>query len=1014
MVAAIRFSGRRSMLPADAVQRTPPPPPAPLQHDHDAAVQAPALHGGRSDVPPPTHYAEHTVQSGETLSEISKRYQAPVPLLQAANPDIADPDRIHVGQKVAVPIGPGYGSEPTEVQVKPGQTLSQLAAQYKQPLGDIVNANRHGIADPDRIRVGQQIWIPGVIAPLPTANVNPTPAPAPTPIDAASKATDAALQRVVSAQKTYDDVAASTQGSGAALPYLAQNLADAKGQLSSAVGNELTLRTQTALPPGHGATEADYAKAGAAIAQRQQGHPAEAKLVGDTLKALATQRQVDAIVAPAKAETDPLKAVQVLNQGFAKAPPEVRDAVLASPDVQALITKAADWADQPLVAKPDNAAGPQAPALQTMQRLDQLTQGLDRDLAARVVGQALPGFEKYAKNYEQNYGSQPVGPTGVATMMKVLDRVAGTPAGDADIDRFAALGIWNEDSVRNAIAEGATPAYAIALAKQPGVDSPRVLQAALDGVATFRQKISDDAGAYGKQMAELGWLVQNHGGVMTPDQLDKAIADYAKDKGPDWQKKTEQLKNTLADDGAKLMAQLQALQHLPPELGALQGQANQTVQDALNDPKAHLAISTALQQRPALSTGAEGNKLLSFFSDAQFVSTSKLTDQARKLASEFATAHVKSTVLAKIGDFDPADPASVARAKDALEELRSSRFASVLGVSDSNLNKAIDALEATIPQAGESAADTAKRVAKLNDTLDGFKGFDKATFAGQMLRGLGIALAGVGFLASASKAQADPSLKNDLKVIVDAAGLGQKGTELLIGLGKVDADSTLGKLGGSAAAKFLGVLSAGFDVWNSAEAFSKGDIPAGVLYGVGAGGGLLAAFGAGSLAGPIGIGLVVVSVVGLGIWNHVKDANQHEPDSDGGVSMRFLQHAGFSEQAARALVDQSGDGRSPVPLLQRYAELKGLHMDNAADRQKLVDWVNAMPSDKLAALRDDMHHELDHIDGDVSRFNASADDDGMVVPDIANRPWFARFGDAEPHSAAQLDAMLKVLQLPAL
>ena len=52
----------------------------------------------------------------------------------------------------------------------------------------------------------------------------------------------------------------------------------------------------------------------------------------------------------------------------------------------------------------------------------------------------------------------------------------------------------------------------------------------------------------------------------------------------------------------------------------------------------------------------------------------------------------------------------------------------------------------------------------------------------------------------------------------------------------------------------------------------------------------MAALGAGSIAGPIGIGLVVVSVVGLGIWNSVKEANKHEPGNDGGVSTRFLQH----------------------------------------------------------------------------------------------------------------------------
>lgn len=94
--------------------------------------------------------------------------------------------------------------------------------------------------------------------------------------------------------------------------------------------------------------------------------------------------------------------------------------------------------------------------------------------------------------------------------------------------------------------------------------------------------------------------------------------------------------------------------------------------------------------------------------------------------------------------------------------------------------------------------------------------------------------------------------------------------------------------------------------------------------GVGATGGVMAALGAGSIAGPIGIGLVVVSVVGLGIWNSVKEANKHEPGNDGGVSTRFLQHAGLSESAAAALNDQSGEGYNVMPMLARYAQTKGL------------------------------------------------------------------------------------------
>jgi hypothetical protein len=183
---------------------------------------------------------------------------------------------------------------------------------------------------------------------------------------------------------------------------------------------------------------------------------------------------------------------------------------------------------------------------------------------------------------------------------------------------------------------------------------------------------------------------------------------------------------------------------------------------------------------------------------------------------------------------------------------------------------------------------------------------------------------------------------------------------------------------------------------------------------VGAGGGLLAALGTGSLAGPIGLGLVVVSAVGLAIWNGTKEANKHEFDSDGGASKRFLEHAGFDAEASRALVDHSGDGYSTVPLLEQYARTQGLDLADPADHGRYVQWVNDMPAEKLAALRDSLHRTADEFEGDASRFKATADDDKWVVPDTAQRPWFAATGSAQPESAAQLNAVLTVLGVPAL
>ena len=169
--------------------------------------------------------------------------------------------------------------------------------------------------------------------------------------------------------------------------------------------------------------------------------------------------------------------------------------------------------------------------------------------------------------------------------------------------------------------------------------------------------------------------------------------------------------------------------------------------------------------------------------------------------------------------------------------------------------------------------------------------------------------------------------------------------------------------------------------------------------------------------GPVGwagLALVGISAAGLAIWGGVKESRKHEPDSDGGTSMRFLQHAGLTEQAARALTDQSGEGYSVVPLLSRYAQLKGMKLEDPQQQQKLVNWINGMSADQLAALRNNLHHTADDFDGDPSRLPLTADSDRLEVPDIASRPWFTRFGDRGPKSIAQLEAQLAVLQIPTL
>ena len=356
-----------------------------------------------------------------------------------------------------------------------------------------------------------------------------------------------------------------------------------------------------------------------------------------------------------------------------------------------------------------------------------------------------------------------------------------------------------------------------------------------------------------------------------------------------------------------------------------------------------------------LLQGAKGDGLLGFFADPTVKGSAKLSDTGRKLFTDVATQYMKHNVAGALETFNPADPASVAATREAVGTLRNSRLAAVLGVSPKEMDAAVQALETAMPEAGDSADDIARKMSTLNGELDeigeavrgrlgfdpadahrGMKAFDKSTVAGQAIRGLGMLLGGVGLLASTGTAMSDPSLKNWLKAAGDGLGLTQKGLELAVGMGKINEGSLLGKAGASLVGRVLGAGMAVFDVWSAVESAQQGDYTSAGLYGAGAVGGVTAALFTGPI-GWAGLAVVGISAAGLWVWNGVKESRKHEPDSDGGTAMRFLQHAGLNESAARALTDQSGDGHSVMPLLNRYAELKGMKLDDPAQQKKFID-----------------------------------------------------------------------------
>lgn len=121
----------------------------------------------------------YTVQAGDTLFNIARRFSVSLDALIAANPQIADPNLIMPGQQVCVPVQPpARPPEPSPPSpppppsclggfiytVQPGDTMAGIADKFDVPEVMLMRANPQ-ITDPAKIVPGQQICIP--VPPVP-------------------------------------------------------------------------------------------------------------------------------------------------------------------------------------------------------------------------------------------------------------------------------------------------------------------------------------------------------------------------------------------------------------------------------------------------------------------------------------------------------------------------------------------------------------------------------------------------------------------------------------------------------------------------------------------------------------------------------------------------------------------------------------------------------------------------------------------------------------------------------
>jgi len=139
--------GEKSSSPAEAV-RLPS-----KDNDKDESGMATVASPG-PPVERKPRVVEHTVQRGETLWDIASDHNIDVNTIVTSNPGLGDINRIAVGQKLRFPTVKGVIHRVTR-----GDNLWELSRAYGVDAGQIIAVN--DISDPRRLRVGQELIVPG-------------------------------------------------------------------------------------------------------------------------------------------------------------------------------------------------------------------------------------------------------------------------------------------------------------------------------------------------------------------------------------------------------------------------------------------------------------------------------------------------------------------------------------------------------------------------------------------------------------------------------------------------------------------------------------------------------------------------------------------------------------------------------------------------------------------------------------------------------------------------------------
>ncbi|MDQ0049858.1 morphogenetic protein associated with SpoVID [Paenibacillus polymyxa] len=105
----------------------------------------------------------HIVKKGDTLYLLAQKYNVTLEKVIAANPQLADPNQLSIGEKIKIPTEPvTMETQPSTVyqhKVKQGDSLWKLSKAWNVPLKLIIDANSQ-LKNPNALLVGETVNIP--------------------------------------------------------------------------------------------------------------------------------------------------------------------------------------------------------------------------------------------------------------------------------------------------------------------------------------------------------------------------------------------------------------------------------------------------------------------------------------------------------------------------------------------------------------------------------------------------------------------------------------------------------------------------------------------------------------------------------------------------------------------------------------------------------------------------------------------------------------------------------------